>query len=164
MARRLTRQMKTFKDNMDEQFTLELSLPEIRRIRGVIGLDVFNPQHHMQILNSLTDRLTFVWLLCEEQAKRLELNCDQFEERMQGLRQGIAVSDEVSNAFLEELADFFHRLGQLAMAKLTQSQLDIFKSVQERNKKMIEAGQFDSILASEKEAILSQLPDSDGNG
>ena len=92
---------------MRETWTLGLTLGKVREFRTRLGLDLLNPQHHLQVLNSLTDRLAFVFLLCEEQAKQTEVSVDEFEERLIG--DGFA--DAASDAFLAELAFFFPQPG-----------------------------------------------------
>lgn len=152
--------MKSFKDNMEQTWKLQLTLGRVRKIRERIGLDVLNPRHYMQILDSLTDRLTYVCLLCEDQAKEYEIDADEFEERLMG--EGFA--DAASMAFLEETKDFFQRLGQHGMARLAEKAIASLRAGQQRIRKMIETGHFDSLIDEVTSPTETPLPSSDGNG
>ena len=152
--------MKTFRDNMDQDWNISLTLGKVRLLRDKLGLDLLNPQHHLQVLNSLTDRLAFVFLLCEEQAKEYEIDVDQFEERLMG--DGFA--DGASTAFLGELDVFFQRLGQAGLAKITQRSIKVMKTGQQRMAATIASGQFDSFLDTVENEMEKLLPESGGNG
>ena len=145
---------------MRQQWNISLTLGKVRNLREKLGLDVLNPQHHLQILNSLTDRLAFVFLLCETQAKEYEIGIEEFEDRLMG--EGFA--DAASIAFLEELADFFQRLGQTGLAKITQRSIKAMKSGRERMAKMIANGHFDSLLDTVEKEMEQMLPENDGTG
>ena len=66
--------MSTFKDNMHQDWTVSLTLGKVRTLREKLGLDLLNPSHYLQVLSSLTDRMAFVFLLCEDQAKEFEVD------------------------------------------------------------------------------------------
>jgi hypothetical protein len=152
--------MKTFTDNQGEIWNLTLSLAKIRKMRESLGLDILNPTHYLQIMSSLTDRLAFAYLLCEEQAKRIEVSIDQFEERLYG--DGFA--NKASLAFLGETELFFQKLGQAAMASLAKRTIESMKAGQTRLDEMIASGQFDSLLNQAESEMASLLQPSDGAG
>ena len=116
----------------------------------------------MQILNSLTDRLTFCFLLCEEQAKRISIDADEFEERLYG--DGIAT--EASTAFLSETEVFFRKLGQTAMAEIGKKSIQSMTTAQETMAEMVSTGQLDSLLdlAFQESNQVAQLATDDGAG
>lgn len=114
----------------------------------------------MQVLASLTERLTFVFLLCEEDAKEQEITVDDFESRLYGEK----IANEASYAFLAECEAFFRRLGQIAMAEMTKNSIASMRSGQARLDKMIEDGQLDSLLAKAEGEMEKMLQSSDGVG
>jgi hypothetical protein len=122
-----------------------------------------NPQHYARILDSLTDRLTYVCLLCEDQAKELEVDVDEFEDRLMG--EGYA--DAASMAFLEESHDFFRRLGQKGPARLAELAIRNMKQGRENLEVLLNTGRFDSLLQmTEPEAIddaLNESAENDGS-
>ena len=145
---------------MHQQWNLSLTLGKVRNLRDKLGLDLLNPQHHLQVLNSLTDRMAFVFLLCESQAKEYEIDVDEFEERLMG--DGFA--DDASVAFLEELSDFFQRLGQVGLAKITQRSIKTMKAGKERMTQMIANGHFDSLLDTVEKEMAQLLQENAGSG
>lgn len=152
--------MKKFRDNLNQDWVIELTLGEVRRLRGLLGLDLFHPQHHLQVLHSLTDRIAFVCLLCEKQRDEYEISIDEFEERLTG--QGFA--HNASIAFLEELSDFFRRYGQEAQARLNERSLKVMREGNERITTMTTNGEFDSLLDSAETELERLLRSNAGNG
>lgn len=148
---------------MNQKWNLVLTLGDVRLIGKKLGLDLLNPNHHMQVLNSLTDRLAFVFLLCEEQAKEYEVTIEEFEQRLYG--EGYA--NAASNAFLDECTHFFSSLGQKGLAALTERSLKQMMAGQERESEMMASGQIDLILDQAEEALAKELaailPTSDGS-
>lgn len=152
--------MKQFKDNQAQVWNLTLTLAQVRNLRGVLGLDLLNPQHYLQVLNSLTDRLAFTFLLVEPQAKELGVDADQFEERLYGE----SFSNEASLAFLEETELFFQKLGQKALASLAKRSIESMRSGQARLDEMMTTGQFDSLLDKAEAEMQQLLQPSGGTG
>lgn len=141
--------MKTFTDNQGQIWTLILTLGKTRKMRESLGLDILNPNHYLQILASLTDRLAFTFLLVEQQANDLRIDADDFEERLYG--EGFA--DKASLAFLGETEVFFQKLGQSAMTRLANRSIETMKSGQTRLNEIIASGQLDSLMEkAEREA------------
>ncbi|WP_144057754.1 hypothetical protein [Novipirellula maiorica] len=160
--------MKTFSDNKGEIWTLSLTLQRTRKMRDVLGLDLLNPNHFLQVLNSLTDRMAFCFLLCEEKAKQLGIDADDYEERLYDTPQRDGVSAEASQALIQECEDFFLKLGQKALAAIARKSIESMKSGKERVDELMKTGQFDSLLQKaqdEMNAMMdSQLPPSVGSG
>lgn len=152
--------MKTFKDNMGQMWNLQLTLARTRVLREKLGLDLLNPQHYLQVCSSLTDRMAFVFLLCEEEARSMDISAEGFEERLYG--DGFA--DQASIAFLAETEFFFQRLGQDAMAKLARRSIETMKAGQARLSEMLTSGQFDSLLDDAESEIQKLLQGSAGSG
>lgn len=152
--------MRTFVDNQNQKWQICLTLRKVRKIREKLGLDLLNPQHHMQVLSSLTDRMAYVWLLCETQANEYEVDVDEFEERLMGG----SFADEASEALLSEFADFSRRLGQIGLAKITERSMKAMKTGQERLTNMIASGHFDSLLDTVESEMEKILPEIVGDG
>lgn len=152
--------MKSFKDAEGQTWNLSLTLGKVRQLREKLGLDLLNPSHYLQILNSLTDRLAFCFLLVEDQAKAIGVDADAFEERLYGP----GVSTSASHAFLEETQNFFQKLGQTSMEALARKSIESMKAGQARIDEMITTGQFDSLLDRAEEEIQKMLQPSGGSG
>ncbi|GAA4465432.1 hypothetical protein GCM10023156_53200 [Novipirellula rosea] len=133
-------------------------------MREALGLDLLNPNHYLQILNSLTDRMAFVFLLCEEKATAMKVDADQFEERLYDSPQRDGVSTEASLAFIQETEDFFLKLGQKALAAIARKSIESMKSGKAKVDEMIASGQFDSLLQKAQDEMDALLPPSVGSG
>ncbi len=118
---------RQFKDNKGQQWTITITLKKCRYVRDRLPLDIFNPADWTELIDSLANRLAYVWWLVADQAKELDVSDEQFEERLYG--KGIA--DNASNEFLAELADFFRRLDQTLLVTLT----DLARELHEKQKK-----------------------------
>ncbi|QDT07794.1 hypothetical protein K227x_62220 [Rubripirellula lacrimiformis] len=152
--------MKTFKDNQGHEWNLALSLASVRKHRQTLGLDLFNHEHHRQVMESLVDRLAFCFLLVEEQAKAIEVSVDQFEERLYG----DGFSTEAGVAFLEELADFYQKLGQKAFAMLTTIAIKAIRAGETRMQDLESSGQITSLISQAEDEVERMFQESAGNG
>lgn len=111
-------------------------------------------------MDSLTDRLAFCFLLCEQQAKELKVSVDEFEERLYG--DGLAT--EAGIAFLEELSDFYLKLDQKAFAMLTRIAINAIQAGVARIQDMESSGQIVSLVEQAQKEVAAKLQESDGNG
>lgn len=152
--------MKSFKDNQEQKWTLQLTLGKVRKYREKLGIDLLNPQHYMQVLQSLTERLTFCFFLCEEQAKELGVSVDDFEERLYG--EGVAA--EASTAFLTEAEFFFRKLDQKALAELSKKGAELERIGITKLNEWIASGQLDSIWMQADQEMEKAFPKIDGAG
>jgi len=143
--------MKSFKDNQGQQWNLSLTLGKVRQIREKLGIDLLNPTHYQQLITSLTDRLAYCFLLCEEQGREIGVNDgDDFEERLYG----DGISDGASDAFIGETVLFFQKLGQKSMAVLAEKSWKLHQAGQAKVHDLMSTGQFASLLdRAEQEAM-----------
>ncbi|MEO1530388.1 MAG: hypothetical protein AAFX06_33790 [Planctomycetota bacterium] len=155
---------KTFRDNLNDEWVISLTLSKARSLRDQLGTDVLNPEQYASLLGSPLDRLAFVFVLCSDQAKERGLDVDTFEERLYG--DGFA--DAASVALLEETEDFFRRLGQNSLAILAEKSVASMKAGQERMAKAIQSGAYERVLdaaqAEMDKMIPAELRGTDGNG
>lgn len=101
----------------------------------ILGLDLLNNVHHLQVLKSFTDQLAFVWLLVRDEAVKDGLDEDGFEKRLHG----VGYATKATKAFLKELESFSQRLGQEGSAQVIRENLQaIEKAQKELNRQMME--------------------------
>ena len=151
--------MQTFKDNKNRKWVIDLTIAKVRRLRDALGLDLMNPQHYVSVLQSLTDQLSFVFLLVEHEAKEEGIDADGFERRLQG--EGIATG--ASLAFLNELAVFFRKFDLEAFAKMADNSIRMRKKAQASFNEMIASGRFDSAMEQATMEMEAMLHGIDGN-
>ena len=159
--------MHSFKDNEGQTWNVALSTGKVKQLSEKIGLDLLNGKHHLQVLNSLTDRLMIVFLLVEEQAKDRGMDADDFELRLYG--DGYA--NAASIAFLRELEVFSQQLGQTVQARLTASSIQAMKKAQKRLDSLLKSGKVDSLFEQASQEMEDQMVEMeemmlgvDGNG
>ena len=152
--------MHSFKDNEGTTWNIALTIGKVRQLREKLGLDLLDSQHHLQVLNSLTDRLAFVFLLVEEQAKDRKVNAEELEQRLCG--KGIATAASV--AFCEELESFFHRFDQGVQARLTRTSIETMQKANARLAELIDSGQVDSMLNDATKELETMMLANDGSG
>ena len=152
--------MQSFKDAEGETWNIALTIGKVRQLREKLGLDLLDTQHHLQVMNSLTDRLAFVFLLVEEQAKLREVDAEELELRFYG--EGVASAASLS--FLRELENFFQRLGQTVQARLTESSIEAMGKAQQRLDDLLKSGKVDSLLEQATKEMEEMMLGDDGNG
>ena len=152
--------MQSFKDNEGQTWNVALTIGKVRQLREKLGLDLLDTQHHLQVMNSLTDRLAFVFLLVEEQAKDRGIDAEELELRFYG--EGVAASASIS--FLRELENFFQRLGQTVLARLTASSIEAMEKAQRRLDDLLKSGKVDSLLEQATKEMEEMMLGDDGNG
>lgn len=138
---------------MEQKWFLELNGGKVRQMRAKLGLDLLNPNDHFQVLNSLTDRIAFVFLLCEDQAKEYDVDADEFEERLYG----DGFMDEASTAFLRCCSDFFLKVGQKGLAMLTDRAIESIAAGQKKMEALLSTGQLDSLLTKAQKESQQQM-------
>ncbi|WP_436714965.1 hypothetical protein U8335_19575 [Roseiconus lacunae] len=144
--------MGTFRDNMNQEWTLTLTMGRIRKLSSRLGIDLMNPEQLCQLSSSLTDRMAFVFLLCEDQAREYEIDADEFEERLSG--DGFV--DAASDALMATVVDYLRRFGQGQLAKLAQKQLEVMQLARGRLNVLVESGEFDNLLNQAAAEVLAE--------
>lgn len=92
----------TFHDSQGRQFTVELNIRQARKLRDELELDVFSEQVFHRIAGDPILLCDAIYLLVEGQCREYEISDEDFGRALAG--DAIA---EATDAFLEELVDFF---------------------------------------------------------
>jgi len=99
--------MHSFRDRLDRQWNLEINVGSIKRVKGLIGVDllaVFADKMKLvhDLLNDPMLLVDTIYALCEPQAKALGITDIEFGEGFCG-----DSLEAATESLLEELADFF---------------------------------------------------------
>ena len=98
--------MRSFKDNEGREWTISINVTSIKKIKASsLAVDLLDIMDGKLMNRFADDPILFIdviWLLCEEQAQKLEVTDEEFGRGMAG-----DALDKASEAFLEELVDFF---------------------------------------------------------
>ena len=115
--------MKIFKDNRNREWQLVLNVYEMKQIRAKLGIDLIdviqldksgNIQVDMidRIANDPCLLVDILWVLCEAQAKELDVTDVDFGSSLAG-----DAIENATKAFLDELVDFFPGAKRLFLRK-----------------------------------------------
>ena len=115
--------MKIFKDNTGREWQLVLSVYAMKQIRAKLGIDLINVIQLDktgnvkvdlidQIANDPCLLVDILWVLCEEQAKVLNVTDVAFGSALAG-----DAIEDATKAFLDELVDFFPGAKRLFLRK-----------------------------------------------
>ena len=115
--------MKIFKDNRNREWQLVLNVYEMKQIRAKLGIDLIdviqldksgNVQVDMidRIANDPCLLVDILWVLCEAQAKELDVTDVDFGSSLAG-----DAIENATKAFLDELVDFFPGAKRLFLRK-----------------------------------------------
>ena len=115
--------MKTFSDNKDRVWEVELNIRQMKRVRDTLGIDLINVISANKDGSVSTDTLERVandpillvdilWVLCEGQAKPAGVTDEDFGSSLAG-----ESIEEATRAFLDELVDFFPGARRLFLKK-----------------------------------------------
>lgn len=99
--------MHSFLDNAGRTWTLCIHVTAVKRLRALVGVDLYGlvDDKFSGLAKFLGDPVTLfdaLYVLCHEQAEKLGISSEDFGSAMGG-----DSIEHASNAFLEELADFF---------------------------------------------------------
>ena len=113
--------MKAFKDNADRTWEVEVTTAAVKRVRGLVDVDLVGQTLSGDLLDRLADDPVLlcdvIYALCKPQADREGISDEDFGRAMAG-----DAIERATAALLEELVDFFpspkRRILRKALAKL----------------------------------------------
>lgn len=108
--------MKTFTDNANRTWTISINVATIKAVKGILGIDLLSV-----IDGQLLDKLgndpimlgDMLYVLCKQQADAQGVSDEQFGAALAG-----DAIEAATNAFLQELVDFFPVAKRAALAKM----------------------------------------------
>ncbi len=123
--------MKTFVDRRNREWTLDISVGSIKRVKSLVDVDLLQAVEGKLIEQLINDPVTLcniIWALCKDQAMQAGVSEEQFGEAMAG-----KAIDDATEALLGELTNFFPLHRRQALAAAVQKQTTIL----EKGTKMI---------------------------
>lgn len=147
--------MKSFRDKTGRDWTVEIDVAAIKRVRGLLGVNLLEVlEEKCRLLAELyDDPLKFVdvlYCVCKPQADERSVSDEQFGSGMAG-----DVLDSAYRAFTESLTDFFRSPKQRAAIKNMLDKMDRMAA-----RVLDHASQ--AIEALDEESLAQQLFDSVG--
>lgn len=142
--------MKTFKDNADRIWTVEINVDAIKRVRDLVDLDLLAAAAGggaviQKLAGDPILLCDVVYVLCKPQAEKLSVSDEEFGRAMAG--DAIA---EATEAVLEELVRFFPKGQQRDLLAKALRKLDKLEA-------MVFAATTEKLDSDEMEQEMSQL-------
>lgn len=96
--------MKTFKDNAGREWTVEITVSTIKRVRSLLEVDLLEIADSDLVKRLVSDPILLcdvIYVVCKPQADEQDVTDEQFGEAMAG-----DAIDDATTVLLEELVDF----------------------------------------------------------
>lgn len=97
--------MKTFKDNKDREWDIEVNMFTVKKVKDLLGVNIVDLDDN-KTMSRIKDDMIFVidviYVLCKKQVKERKMNEESFAEGLFGDPLAKAVA-----AFIEAWTDFF---------------------------------------------------------
>lgn len=110
--------MHAFKDNAGRTWEVSITVAQVKRVRGLLGIDLYKLIEHEvrplgELLGNPCDLVDVIYVLCKDQAEAKQITDEQF-----GAALGGDALEDAANAFLQELIDFFPRQARDGLRKM----------------------------------------------
>ena len=149
--------MRTFKDNADRAWTVNVNVDCIKRVRSLLDLDLLEAAEGKLLDRLVNDPVLLcdcIYCICKPEADAKGVSDEEFGRAMAG-----DAIDHATTALLEELVDFFpspkRQVLRKALEKLKQLEKKAYQLVNQR----LDSPQLERQL----EAVFQELGDSSGS-
>jgi len=149
--------MRTFKDNADRAWTVNVNVDCIKRVRSLLNLDLLEAAEGKLLDRLVNDPVLLcdcIYCNCKPEADAKGVSDEEFGRAMAG-----DAIDHATTALLEELVDFFpspkRQVLRKALEKLKQLEKKAYELVNQR----LDSPQLERQL----EAVFQELGDSSGS-
>jgi hypothetical protein len=115
--------MKMFRDKNSREWKIEINIGAVKRVRDLLKLDLLESGQEnkipalTQLGTDIVALIDTIFVIVKPQADQAGISDEQFAEAIGG-----QAGFDATNAFYEELADFFQSLGRNELAKATRAQ------------------------------------------
>lgn len=140
--------MRTFRDSAGQEWTLDLTIEAVKRIRTVAGFDLLKDEDLQQALRDPIVITDVLWAVCKPQADQLGLADVEFGKRLLAeLRTDVTVFETAVDQFGAELADFFRHVGRRSVAALLTKTLAANVEIDARANRRVTSDKADAAIA-----------------
>ena len=154
--------MKTFKDNVGRTWTVSITVDAIKRVRGLLDVDLLEVVGGKLIDRLITDPVLLcdiVYAVCKPEADAQSVSDEDFGRTMAG-----DAIEQATTALLEELVSFSPSPRDRANLKRV---LDTTRRVMDKARDLveqrIESGELDRIAEESLQSHVGGVGDSSGN-
>ncbi len=143
--------MRSFIDNAGREWRFTINIPEARRIRQRVGIDLLDGR---QLKDAVEDQLRWIDLMfaiVEPQAKASGVTDEMFGLALEGCL------DEATEALTGEIADFFRRLGRVKAAEAMEVGMEAGRDYQSKIDQRLNRDTIRAMIDRELEKDLADL-------
>lgn len=150
--------MRDFKDAKGRPWTIHVTLGVARKIKARFSIDLLEPESDANQLTafalSLNSRLELLWMLVADEASRLEVSRDEFEDAMSGshIKRACLAVDEELSFFIHE---FDPTLSQ-AFGNLLSRSRDLQMQSMERLEAFLDSDEVKATIQTELDKALDE--------
>ena len=147
--------MHAFKDNADRQWEVAINVATIKRVKGLLDVDLMGSMQGELLKKLVSDPVLLVdvlYVVCKPQAEAAGVTDEQFGEAMAG-----DAIERATTALLEELVDFFPSPRDRARAKRV---LATFWTLIDKAQDLLDRRADPAVLESQMDQVLKKLEDS----
>lgn len=113
--------MAKFKDDMQQDWQLEITFGTVKRLRSRLGIDLLKPDDVRRVFDDMVMAVDVLFVIVEKEAERTEVNDEEFGRRLR-----FCVNQAIT-ALLESFRDFFQGTGHATLAVLVGKTIDAMK-------------------------------------
>jgi hypothetical protein len=142
--------MKSFKDNLDRNWTLNLNVQALKRVRSLakvdlLALDEGSPPLAVRLATDVILLCDVLFALVKPDADEAGLTDEDFARGLGG--DGLAMA---TGALGEELKDFFQRLGRKDLARVVATQEALVQKIVAKNDSAVSEIDLDQLIEDSK--------------
>jgi len=131
--------VKTFKDTENRDWTVEITVGAVKRVRAALDVDLYSliddkAAGLAKLMNDPCMLVAVIFVLCREQAEKQEVSEEQFGNALGG-----DTLEACADAFLEALTDFFPSRSRAPLRKIAQKGKQISEKATALLEKRIDA-------------------------
>ena len=147
--------MKTFRDNANREWTVEVNVEALKRVKSLLDVDLLDAAGGKLLERLIADPVLLcdvVYGLVKPQADQAGVSDEDFGRAMAG-----DAIDAATSALLEELVGFFPQARRRVLAKAVQKLESLQERVAAGAESLLDSPEIEQRIDAELEAIRSTL-------
>ncbi|HOM18065.1 MAG TPA: hypothetical protein PLQ00_12100 [Thermoguttaceae bacterium] len=155
--------MKEFIDSTGKKWVLSLTIDAVKRCRDLLNLNLLEPEKgDPPLLTQIgTDEILFcdlLYCLCKPQLDQAGISDEQFGQSLGG-----DAIRSASNAFYEEMIDFFQKRGRSDRAKAVAKQMQVIDLTVQTIEQTLDAVNLETEVVKALGSVSTNSPGSSGS-
>ena len=153
--------MTTFTDNAGRTWSLTINVDAIKRVRGLLDMDLLQAVDGQLLERLITDPVTLcdiVYALCKPQADTKNVSDEDFGRSMAG-----DAIDQATTALLEELVGFFPQARRAVLRKALTKLRTLEAKVLAEATRRIDSDEIDKMIEKELKSAVEPSTSSPGS-